>query len=196
MKRILINKLPVSIVCWIVIIGMVLISSPAFCRERKSSHDRDRTHENSKSNDRNRSYDRQSSHDRHQTYRRERIRTVRVVHHDNVLPAIVATGIVAGITLSLLDNDPAPAPPAVAPPACPANSGQVTTAGSVMVTAELLNIRSGPGLGKPCVGRLHRGVTLSILGTSAGWYYVQASSGMSGWVMAQYTTPVAAPVSG
>jgi uncharacterized protein YgiM (DUF1202 family) len=196
MKRMLDKKLPMFIICWIVIIGMVLTSSPAFSRERNSSHGNDRTCERDRSRDRGRDDDRDRSRDWDRNFDwnksrgRDSSRTVRVVHKGDVIPAIIATGLIAGITFSLLDNDHAPAYRAAAPVYCPATTGRVSVTRSVVVTAGLLNIRSGPGLHKPCVGQLYRGTTLSIVRTSGGWYYVMTPDGVSGWVMAQYTGPV------
>jgi uncharacterized protein YgiM (DUF1202 family) len=214
MKRMLQKKLPKLIVCWGVIIGMVLTSSPAFSKERKSSYggditykrdrdqgrdrnrdrdnrsrDRDRYHDRDRYRDRDRCHDRDRCDNRCSNCRKNKSRQTRVVHKNDVLPAIIVTGIIAGVTLSLLDNDPAPAPVAP-PPASYPSVGQGVVTGSVVVTAALLNVRSGPGMGKPCVGQLYRGATLSVMGSNSGWYYVQASTGVSGWVMARYTSSV------
>lgn len=209
MKRMLNQKLSMAVTCWFLIIGMVLTASPAFSRERSSSQDRDRTYNNDRSRDRDstynsdrtrdrdRNYDNDRSRDRdgyrdwNRSYERKKSKTVRVVHvyRSNPLPAIVATGIVAGITFSLLDRNNAPAYQVTTPAPCPAAINRTGVQGAVVVTVALLNLRSGPGLGKPCVGKIHRGARLSIMGTSAGWYYVRTSGNVSGWVMAQYTTP-------
>jgi uncharacterized protein YgiM (DUF1202 family) len=214
MKRMLDKKLPMFTICWVVIIGMVLTSSPAFSREIKTSYggdrtykkDRDRGRDNSCERDRSRDRDRYRDRDRHHdrdrcnnrrsSCRRDNSRQTRIVHKNDVLPAIIATGIIAGVAFSLLDNDPAPAPQVAVPATYPVGVGHGVATSSVVVTAALLNVRSGPGLGKSCVGQLYRGATLSVMSSSGGWYYVQASTGVSGWVMAQYTSPVASPVSG
>jgi uncharacterized protein YgiM (DUF1202 family) len=208
MKRMLDKKLPMFIICWVVIIGMVLTASPAFSmdldfsrgrdrnHERDNSHDRDRYQNRDQCRDRDRYHDRDRCNNRCNTCKKNNQRQTRFVRKNDVLPAIIATGIIAGVTFSLLDNDPAPAPCVTTPTSYPVGGTQSVVASSVVVTAALLNVRSGPGMGKPCVGKFHRGTSLSIMGSRAGWYYVQASSGVTGWVMAQYTSPVGYPVSG
>lgn len=191
MKRMLERKLPISIICWSLIVGMVLFSTPAFSKDRSSPHDRDRTHDRDIGYDQDRDRDRGRDYDRSRAHDRNKNRSVRVVHKSNVLPAIIATGLIAGITFSLLDNDNAVAPQVTIPQTCPAGVGFGVAHSSVVVTAALLNIRSGPGLHNHCVGQIHRGATLSIIGTSAGWYNVRTSGGVNGWVMAQYTSPMA-----
>jgi hypothetical protein len=79
-------------------------------------------------------------------------------------------------------------PPAVEPP--PAEEGQVT------VTAELLNVRSGPGLDQPILSQVVRGTVLIIQGSAEGWYYVQLPDGQFGWVMTKFTAPLLPPASG
>jgi uncharacterized protein YgiM (DUF1202 family) len=221
MKRMLDKKLPKFIISGIVITGMVLTSSPAFSREYQSSNGKNRTYEGTGSRDRDGSGNRDSnrgrdacSRDRYRdrdrndnrhrcndrnrcsTCRNKNARQTRYVYKSDALPAIIATGIIAGVAFSLLDNDPAPAPAVTAPATYPVGGGHAGITSSVVVTAALLNIRSGPGLGKPCVGQLYRGETLSIISTRTGWYYVQAPNGVNGWVMAQYTSPVGGRVSG
>lgn len=201
MKRVLNKKFLTAITCWILIIGMVLTASPAFSREKNSSHDRDRTYDSDRSRDRDGSRDRNDQdRDRYKDryHKRTTSRPAKVVHvhRGSALPAIIATGIVAGITFSLLDRNDPPAPQVVTPAVCPTAAGPVVPSGAVLVTAALLNIRSGPGLNKPCVGQIHRGARLSIMATSSGWYYVSTPGGVNGWVMAQYTIPAGAGISG
>lgn len=199
-----------AITCWALIIGMVLTASPAFSRDRNSSNDRDRTYDsdrsrdrdgnyNNRTGDRDRTYDNDRTRDRNEnrnwnrSYNNKKSQPARVVHvnRGSVLPAIIATGIVAGITFSLLDRNDPPAAQVATPSVCPTAAGLAAPYGAVMVTAALLNIRSGPGLNQACVGQIQRGARLSIMATNAGWYYVNTSAGVSGWIMAQYTTPVA-----
>jgi len=194
---------------------MILTASPAFSRQGNSSNSRNGTYDSDRSrdrdgsnnrdgySDRNRSNDRDGYCDRDRSNNRNehrdsyryrtnvRTRNVQVVHvnRTNVLPAIIATGIVAGITFSLLDRNDAPAAQVATPAVCPTAAGPVASSGAVVVTAALLNLRSGPNLNNPCVGQINRGARLSIMGNSSGWYYVTTSGGVSGWVMAQYTTP-------
>jgi uncharacterized protein YgiM (DUF1202 family) len=79
-------------------------------------------------------------------------------------------------------------PPGVEP--YPAEAGQVA------VTAELLNVRSGPGLDQPVFSQVVKGTVLVIQGSAEGWYYVQLPNGQFGWVMTKFTAPLSAPASG
>jgi uncharacterized protein YgiM (DUF1202 family) len=109
--------------------------------------------------------------------------------------AIIAAGIIVGVTFSLLDsalNAPVYRSAPVYQPAY--NTGgtvsHIATSGSVMVTARMLNIRSGPGLGNPSVRQIPSGTVLSVEGNAPGWYYVKTSDEFYGWVMSQYTAPL------
>ena len=118
----------------------------------------------------------------------------RVVVRGSAVPAIIATGIIAGITFSLLDNAVnAPAPRCAPAPQPAYNTGSAVsytaTTGSVMVTAQMLNVRSGPGLGNPAVLQVPNGTVLSVQGNAPGWYYVKTADNLYGWVMVQYTAP-------
>ena len=62
-----------------------------------------------------------------------------------------------------------------------------TAAGEVIVTAPLLNVRSGPALHYPKLYQVERGYILDILGRSDGWLYVQLPNGELGWVMKDHT---------
>jgi uncharacterized protein YgiM (DUF1202 family) len=206
MKRMLNNKLPKFVLCWGIVIGMVLASSPAFSREKGSSYgndsacdwdrynDRDRSYDSDRGRDRSRGRDRDCDRDRSRG--RDSSGTVRIVHKGDLFPAILATGLIAGITCSLFDNDDTPAYRASSPVYCPGAAGQAIVSRSVMVTAGLLNIRSGPGLHRPCTGKIYRGTVLSIVKISGDWYYIMTPDGVSGWVMAQYTTPVGSAANG
>lgn len=59
----------------------------------------------------------------------------------------------------------------------------------VVVQAQALNMRSGPGMDYSILGVLYRGEVLSVLGSSDGWYYVQRDNGDVGWVVSTYTSP-------
>ena len=130
---------------------------------------------------------------------------VRVVRDAGILPALLATGIIAGITLSLIDNAANPPVPEcrvatrtyapVAPPVAYApivsqpHDGGVFD-GSVMVTAQLLNVRTGPSLGEASIRQIPYGTVLSVYGGSPGWYYVSLPGNQYGWVMTQFTAPL------
>ncbi len=70
------------------------------------------------------------------------------------------------------------------------------TAGSVSVTASVLNVRSGPGGDHAVIAQVYQGNILTILGAAHDWLYVKLPSGGSGWVMAQYTAAVSPPACG
>lgn len=68
------------------------------------------------------------------------------------------------------------------------------------VSARLLNVRAGPGEDFAVLGRVGRGVGLTVLGSTNGWLEVQAPRGLSGFVAAHLLepapptdTPVTAP---
>lgn len=68
--------------------------------------------------------------------------------------------------------------------------------GEVSVIADILNVRSGPGLRYPTIYQIHRGYILDVHGKTTGWLYVELPSGEFGWVMNIYTVPVLPPGSG
>lgn len=119
----------------------------------------------------------------------------RVVVRGSTASAIIATGILAGITFSLLNSAAsAPAPRCAPAPQPVPNTGSAVsytaTTGSVIVTAQMLNVRSGPGLGNPALRQIPNGTVLSIQGNAPGWYYVKTADNLYGWVMTQYTAPL------
>ncbi len=59
----------------------------------------------------------------------------------------------------------------------------------IVVQAQALNMRSGPGMDYSILSVLYRGEVLSVLGSTDGWYYVQRDNGDVGWVMSTYTSP-------
>ncbi|HDR16918.1 MAG TPA: SH3 domain-containing protein [Desulfobacteraceae bacterium] len=62
-----------------------------------------------------------------------------------------------------------------------------TVAYRISVTADLLNVRSGPGLNKPVVCTVRSGDILNVRAASDGWLYVTLSDGRPGWLMEYYT---------
>lgn len=58
------------------------------------------------------------------------------------------------------------------------------------VSTRLLNVRAGPGEDFAVLGRVGRGVKLSVLGSTNGWLEVQAPRGLSGFVAAHLLEPV------
>lgn len=71
------------------------------------------------------------------------------------------------------------------------NSGTTTTTTSVSktvyVTASSLNVRSGPGTSYSVIGGLSNGKSVSVVGTSNGWYKIQYGSGY-GYINSSYTS--------
>jgi len=63
---------------------------------------------------------------------------------------------------------------------------------AVTVWTKALNVRSGPGEHFPVVERAWRGETLVVSGHAPGWYCVRLPNGAAGWVMSNYTRPLAA----
>ncbi|MBI3764670.1 MAG: SH3 domain-containing protein [Chloroflexi bacterium] len=55
-----------------------------------------------------------------------------------------------------------------------------------MVTAPLLNVRSGPGLNFPAVGTASKGEMVTILDKNKAWRFVQTAKGVRGWVNSFY----------
>ncbi len=172
MKRLMNKKLPVLVTCWSVIIGLMLITSPAYSRDWRDYNSRQKT-----------------------THPRV-VERVRIVHHDNFFPAIIATGLIAGLTFSMIANNNAPAPQPVAPPCNTGVASQAVVTSSVVVTAGLLNVRSGPALDAPALGQIYNGTVLTVTGSAGGWYQVRTPDGLAGWVMTQFTSPVASPAAG
>jgi uncharacterized protein YraI len=79
---------------------------------------------------------------------------------------------------------PAPAAVAPAPAAQPAR---------VQVSADRLNVRESPSPAGAVVAQVTRGTTLDRVGVSADGQWVQVRGpGASGWISAQYATPVSA----
>ena len=68
--------------------------------------------------------------------------------------------------------------------------------GIVSVTAQRLNVRSGPGKSYSEVCQIHNGDVLTIYGYVPDWLYVQLPDGQFGWVMKKYTTQLPLPASG
>jgi uncharacterized protein YgiM (DUF1202 family) len=63
------------------------------------------------------------------------------------------------------------------------------------VTADSLNVRSGPGLSNPIVGApLAKGTQVQALGEQDGWTQVSVpGSGVTGWASSKYLQPVGVP---
>lgn len=104
---------------------------------------------------------------------------------EKVLRASVVAAVPGGVPV------PQPSTPAepVSAPAQPAADGARFT-----VTADHLNVRSGPGASNPTVGApLPQGTVVQAQQTQDGWTHVVVpATGATGWVSAKYLQPVAA----
>ena len=54
------------------------------------------------------------------------------------------------------------------------------------VTADVLNVRSGPSTSYSITTKLYKGNKVEILETSNGWHKIKTSNGKTGWVSASY----------
>lgn len=55
-----------------------------------------------------------------------------------------------------------------------------------IVTASVLNVRSGPGINYSVLTTVNRGARVTILGSKNGWYNVKLSNGRVAWVSMSY----------
>ncbi len=83
-------------------------------------------------------------------------------------------------------------------PICEPLSPVTTAEGDrVRVTANILNVRSGPGLHHSVMTRIHWGTVVVVRGHADGWLYVEVPGGTAGWVMTVHTSPqTASPAMG
>lgn len=124
------------------------------------------------------------------------------------LPLGFAALVLAGITYYMFDGiyyQRVPSgymvvePPvgAVATPVTPVVPANPTAGDKVVVTAPLLNVRSGPGSNFPVISQVHQGDPLVVYGVAPDWLYVQLPGGGEyGWVMGIHTAPASPPASG
>lgn len=84
---------------------------------------------------------------------------------------------------------PAPSGYVVVPPPYPT----AAATGTIVVQANALNVRLGPGLDYGVVGVVSGGIQLPIYGSAPDWYYVRTPNGTYGWVMMNFTAPLNAP---
>ncbi len=112
------------------------------------------------------------------------------------LPAAAVTVLIGGLTYYVYDNvyyRRVPAGYQVVqvptqtttvvhiPPEAPVNPEVSET--QVVVTAKLLNVRSGPGINHAVLTRIYMGNVLIVQGSASGWYYVRLPDNTYGWVM-------------
>ena len=123
-----------------------------------------------------------------------------VGHFYSSLPAaLFATAVIAGMTYYIIDDvyyRHVPKGYVVVERPAPVITANAAPNGSVVVTAGLLNVRLGPNINQPVVRQVRNGTILSVWGSAPGWYYVQMADRTYGWVMANFTAPVAPPASG
>ena len=67
------------------------------------------------------------------------------------------------------------------------NSGSNDTKTTGTITADALNVRSGAGTGYSRLGLLYKGNSVTILGSSNGWYKISYKNGV-GYVSAEYVS--------
>ena len=56
------------------------------------------------------------------------------------------------------------------------------------VTTDVLNVRSGAGTNYSIIGKVYKGNSLEVLGSSNGWYNIKLSNGKTGWVSGDYVS--------
>ena len=74
-----------------------------------------------------------------------------------------------------------------------AGSGSGASGGTgerVVITADSLNVRSGPGASNPVQFGLSQGTIVDVVARQGDWVQVRDNSGRSGWVAAAYTVSV------
>ena len=60
--------------------------------------------------------------------------------------------------------------------------------GTAVVGTNKLNVRVDPTTAAPIIGQLAPGELVTVWALSDGWAIVQAVSGLTGWVVAEYMT--------
>jgi N-acetylmuramoyl-L-alanine amidase len=66
----------------------------------------------------------------------------------------------------------------------------------VTVSAQSLNVRSGPGQNFSVVQVVNQGEMLEVFGNAPGWLYVKFQSDKFGWVNQEYTSQLSVAPSG
>jgi|GEM_PF-751437 len=116
------------------------------------------------------------------------------------LPAVSLTVLIGGLTYYVYDNVyyrrvpagyqvvqvPTQTTTIVQPPAVPVNSE--VSGIQVVVTAKILNVRSGPGRNHGVVTQTYLGNVLIVQGSASNWYYVRLPDNTYGWVMNSLVT--------
>jgi len=68
--------------------------------------------------------------------------------------------------------------------------------GQVSVTADVLNVRLGPGKGYKVLYQMHKGYVLEVYGKTTGWLYVELPNGEFGWILTRFTIQLDSDASG
>ena len=112
------------------------------------------------------------------------------------LPAAAVTVLIRGLTYYMYDNVYYRRVPAgyqvvqvhiqttnivQIPPAAPVKPA--VSRSQVVVTAKILNVRSGPGINHAVLTRTYMGHVLIVQGSAPDWYYVRLPNNTYGWVM-------------
>ena len=71
-----------------------------------------------------------------------------------------------------------------------------TVGDQVSVTAESLNVRSGPNKNHSVIAQIPHGTVMVVRGHAPGWLYVELCNGTFGWIKAGYTALLPQPASG
>jgi len=113
------------------------------------------------------------------------------------IPLGFTTAVIAGATYFFLAEAcyrPVPAGYMVVNP--PVIEASTPVNSSVSVTAELLNVRSGPGTEHPVIARVSKGTVLAVRGQAPGWLYIELPGREFGWVMVKFTYRLPSPAQG
>ncbi|WP_250673237.1 SH3 domain-containing protein [Paraclostridium ghonii] len=68
------------------------------------------------------------------------------------------------------------------------NSQTPSTGKTGTITADALNVRSGPSTSYSKVTMVYKGQSVTILESSNGWHKIKTQSGQTGWVSSQYVS--------
>jgi hypothetical protein len=113
------------------------------------------------------------------------------------LPLGFTTAVIAGATYFFLAEAcyrPVPAGYMVVTP--PVIKASTPVNSSISVTAELLNVRAGPGTEHPVIAKVSRGTVLTVRGQAPDWLYIELPGGDFGWVMDRFTYCLPPPAEG
>ncbi|BHH85871.1 DUF6515 family protein [Desulforhopalus sp. 52FAK] len=75
-------------------------------------------------------------------------------------------------------------------------SPEVAIGQELLVTAQLLNIRLGPGLNYSTVGQLKKHDIIRVEAVSEGWVLIRLSDDTTGWIKTEYTAAIDSDVKG